>query len=333
MGSRRSRRLAALLALGVLPGIGLGTGVGWSVARLTSVAAIAGNTFGTAASFDTVPPTVSAAVVAKSGQYFAGFVKQGGTYFVYANATDAGASPSGIATITADVSALTSGQAAAPLAAGSYTVGGVAYGYRSAALSVKNPLAAGANSFSLTATDNNANSATQSGLGVTVDNTAPAGSDIQCDDGGGTTGTIELGDTCTFTFSEIIDPESILTGWTGPATNVVVVITDMGPNDRMAIWDSANTAALNLGSINLKGDFVNGPDAHTAGASGIPSTMVLDTSTNSITITFGTIAGGAKHVNKKNTMQWTPSAGAFDPAGNAMSTTNVNETDKKDLDF
>ena len=52
---------------------------------------------------------VSATVVAKTGQYAAGYVAQGGTYYVYANATDGGAFPSGIATVRADVSVLTAG--------------------------------------------------------------------------------------------------------------------------------------------------------------------------------------------------------------------------------
>jgi hypothetical protein len=327
----RRRSLAAALTLAVLPGLLVGTGAGWSIARMTASRSVAGNSFTTAASFDTVAPTVSASVISKTGQYFAGYVKQAGTYFIYANATDGGASPSGIATITANVSNFTTGATAVALVAGSYTVEGVPYGYRSASTIVLNPLAAGSKTYSLTSTDNATNLRTQTGFTATVDNTAPTASDVQCVDGGGTVGTIEPGDVCTFTFSEIVDPESILAGWTGPSTNVVLRWTNNAANDTFTVWNAANTAQLAMGSLNTKGDYVSG--AVTVGATGTPSTMVLDTATNTIAVTFGTISGTTTHDNKKNNAAWTPSASAFDRAGNAMSTTVANEGGVSDQDF
>ncbi len=107
--ARRRRAVARFfaVALGVLV-VGSGTGV--TLANLTSSATLGGNAFTTAASFDTVAPTVSTTVVAKTGQYVRGVSSaQGGTYYVYANATDGGASPSGIASVRADVSVLTAG--------------------------------------------------------------------------------------------------------------------------------------------------------------------------------------------------------------------------------
>jgi len=327
-------RIAALFAMGILPGLVLGTGVGYSVAKMTSSATVGANTFTTAASFDTVAPTVSATVIAKAagtGLYFASYIKQGGTYYVYANATDGGAVPSGIATIKADVSAITTGSTAVSLVAGSYTVEGVTYGWRTASLTANASLTAGSKSYSLTSTDNNGNAATQSGYTVTVDNTVPTSTDIQCVNGGATVGTVELGDVCTFTFGEIIDPESILAGWTGASTSVVVRFTNSGNNDTFAVWNAANTAQLNLGSVNTKGNYVT--TAVTAGASGTASTMVLNTGTNTVTITLGTIAGTVANDSNNNTAAWTPSASAFDRAGNAMPTTNRNETGTNDKDF
>jgi hypothetical protein len=55
----------------VLPGLLLGSGVQFSLARMTSSGAVGSNAFTTAASFDTVAPTVSSTVIAKTGQYFA----------------------------------------------------------------------------------------------------------------------------------------------------------------------------------------------------------------------------------------------------------------------
>ncbi len=329
MASPRSRLTAGLTV--TLVGLLLGSGVQFSLARLTASAAVGSNTFVTAASFDTVPPTVSATVISKTGQYFASFIKKGGTYSIYANATDGGAAPSGIATIKANVSTITAGQTAVSLVAGSYTVQGVTYGYRSASLTAGAALAAGPYTYSLTSTDVAGNFQTQSGYTVTVDNTVPTGTDIQCVNGGATVGTVELGDLCTFAFSETIDPESIQAAWTGASTNVVVQFANNGNNDTFTVWNAANTTQLNLGSVNTKGNYVTA--ATTAGASGTPSSMVLNTTTNTITVTLGTIAGTVVNDGNNNTATWTPSAAAFDRAGNAMSTTNRNETAPADKDF
>jgi hypothetical protein len=316
----------ALLALCLL-----GPAARPSLGRLSDTAVQGANAFTTAASFDTVAPTVSTTVISKSGGYFGGYIKQAGTYYVYANATDGGAVPSGIASIRADVSSITTGATTVALVAGSFSVEGMAYGFRTALLTANNPLAAGAKAYTLTSTDNNGNSRLQSGYSVTVDNTAPTASDIQTANGGATVGRIELGDRIVYTFSEIIDPQSILSGWTGGSTNVVVRFTNAGTSDTFAVWNAANTAQLPLGSVNTAGNFVTA--ATTAGASGTPSTMVLNTAARTITITLGTIAGTLNTDAANRTATWTPAAAAFDRAGVAMSTANRTETGAADPEF
>lgn len=328
---RRRRAVATFLAvaLGVFV-VGSGTGV--TLANLTSSATLGGNAFTTAASFDTVAPTVSSTVVAKTGQYVAGYVAQGGTYYVYANATDAGAFVSGIATVRADVSVLTAGATSVALSAGSFTVEGVTYGYRSAALTARNPLAAGVKAYTLTSTDNAGNSRLQTGFTTTVDNAVPTASDIQTTNGGATVGRIDPADTIVYTFSEAIDPESILAGWTGAATDVVVRFTDNAGADTFVIWNAANTSQLGLGSVNTKANVVTG--AATAGATGTASRMVLDTAAGTVTVTLGTVAGGPLNTDLgNNKMMWSPSTSAFDRAGNAMSNAAVNEGGGNDSDF
>jgi hypothetical protein len=328
---RRRRAVATFfaVALGVLV-VGSGTGV--TLANLTSSATLGGNAFTTAASFDTVAPTVSTTVVAKTGQYAAGFVAQGGTYYVYANATDGGAFLSGIATVRADISVLTAGATSVALVAGTYSVEGVSYGYRSAALTVRNPLAVGVKTYTLTSTDNAGNSRVQTGFTTTVDNSAPIASDIQTTNGGATVGRIEQTDTVIYTFSEAIDPESILAGWTGAATDVVVRFTDYAGADTFAVWNAANTSQLGLGSVNTKANVVTG--SATAGQSGTASRMVLDTAAGTVTVTLGTVAGGPINTDLgNNKMMWSPSTSAFDRAGNAMSNAAVNENGANDSDF
>jgi hypothetical protein len=279
-------------------------------------------------------PTVDASVIAKSAGGTPGLVKQGGTYHVYANVNDTGNPASGVGTVTADVSTVTSGQTAVALSAGSFSVGQVSYGFRSAQLTADGSLSEGSKAYSVSATDNAANGPTVGNFSVTVDNTAPAGSDVQTANGASTAGTAEPGDTITYTFSEQIDPASVLAGWTGGSTSVVVRLINGGAlpttADTVQVWNAANSAQLPLGVITLpSGTYVGGltgTDSATFGASGTASTMVMSGST--ITITLGT-AGGSQAATAgvlPGAMSWIPSATATDRAGNASSTATVAET-------
>ena len=58
---------------------------------------------------DTVAPTVSAATIAKTAGGVDGYVKQGGTYYVYAQVTDTGSPATGVSTVRANVSTVTTG--------------------------------------------------------------------------------------------------------------------------------------------------------------------------------------------------------------------------------
>ena len=119
----------------------------------------------------TVPVVSGATIAPAAGSTTPGFIAQGGSYFVYANATDASA---GISSVSADTSTISAGQTSVALSAtgGPWTVGGVSYTFRSSALTADAVVAAGAKTYTVSATDNAANSATAS-FSVTVDNTAP----------------------------------------------------------------------------------------------------------------------------------------------------------------
>jgi hypothetical protein len=122
---------------------------------------------------DTTPPAVTATTIAATtGTGPVGYVKQGGGYVVYADASDA----NGVVSVAADVSAITTGQTAAALVAcsNSCTVAGHTYLYKSAALTAKSPLSEGAKSFSVTATDVAGWSNAPLSATVVVDNTAPS---------------------------------------------------------------------------------------------------------------------------------------------------------------
>ena len=322
---RRRRRFAAALFAALL-GLAITAAAVWAL--YTDNVASDGNELVAAA--DWVAPSASASVIGKSQGGVPGYIRQGGTYMVYANVTDSGGPASGIASVTANASTITTGQSAAALSSGAFSIGGFAYSHRSGTLTANGTLAAGTYSYSLAAKDLAGNSRTQSGYTVIVDNTAPTAADIQtANKSGGTAGKAELGDSVTFTFSEPIDPHSILANWNGTATNVVVRLTNT-TGDPLTVYNAANTTQLPLGSVNLgRNDYVTA--SATFGASGTASTMVQ--SGNSITIAFGTASAGPATAASTGTMSWTPSASAYDRAGNAETTTARTETGTVDREF
>ena len=104
----------------------------------------------------------------------------------------------------------------------------------------------------MTATDNVALSSTVSGS-VTVDNTAPAASDVQSGNGGGTAGRIQVNDSMIYTFTEAIDPASVMTGWTGASSAVSLRFTTAGGGDYVRVYDAANSTLLPLNRLNFGG--------------------------------------------------------------------------------
>ncbi len=332
------KRLTAALSAAAIGAVAL-VAVPVSLAAFASGAENGGDIVSAANDFRA--PLVTAAAVGKSAGGATGFVKQGGEYFVYANvAADTGNPASGIAVVRADVSNLTTGSSAVTLTAGSFSAGGTAYGYRSAALTANPVLAEGAKAFTVTTTDN-ATNANSLGGSVTVDNTPPKASDVQTTNvAGGTNGLAEQGDTLVLSVSEPVEPESILAGWNGAATNVTVRIVDNSllglglGNDVVQIFNAANTTALPLGSVDLgRSDYVTGLVGGNVkfGATGTKSTMTMSGST--ITVVLGTYEGegllGSNRITAggNGTAVWTPTATPFDRAANAMSTATATATE------
>lgn len=329
MASRSAAALLALAASALLAPILAGGGI-WCA--FSAKATAAGSTFSAAA--DWKAPTTSARAIGRAEGGVVGFVRPGGSYNLYAQASDTGNPASGISSVTADVSALSSGQTALPLAAEAASFGGVSYNRRSAAVSVDAKHAEGSFKYSLTLTDAAKNSKTETEYTVTVDGVAPTASDIQTTNkSGGTAGLPELGDKVVFTFSEPPDPNSILAGWTGASTSVVVHIDDNAAasgDDQLQVFNSTNKSQLALGSVDLgRKDYVGA--SRTFGASGTASTMALSAST--ITVTLGTQSGAGTTAESSGSLVWSPSTSATDRAGNAMSSTSKTESGSADKDF
>jgi hypothetical protein len=170
--------------------------------------------------------------------------------------------------------------------------------------------AAGNNNSASTSTDNT----------VTLDTTAPTGSSLSTSNGGVAAGLPEPGDSVSLTFSEQINTATILAGWIGSATNIVVRGNDGGTGtDTLTFFNSANNTQLPLGSLDLgsKKYFTGNV---TFGASGTASSMSAVTTGGKtvITITFGTASGTTTGSDNQSILTWTPSSTVTDLAGNAL---------------
>jgi len=273
---------------------------------------------------DATAPTV-AAVLQKTAGGATGAIRQGGTYRIYANVVDPGDPATGVATATANVAGLTTGSTAVALASGSFTVGSVTYNRRSAPLTATNPQPAGTRSFTVSATDAAGNATGALSFPVVVDNTAPAGADIQALNGGTTPGRAEAGDLVRFTYTEPLDPDSVLGGWGGEATTVTVRITDNNGGDRIQVRDISGSP-LPLGTA-----FLTQTGYVTTTRDFTGSTMQLIGSV--VVLTLGTPSGATGTVASPTNATWTPSSSAYDPAGNATSTTGVTESGAGDVQF
>jgi len=176
---------------------------------------------------------------------------------------------------------------------------------------------------------------------VTITDTIkPTAVDVQASNtSGGTVGHAEQGDTITYTFSEPINPNSLIPGWDGTGSrDVVVRINDgdlllgIGAADTLQVYDAANTALLPLGTvslgrtdyaISLLGGFLGSNLRF--GATGTVSTMTLSADKKTVSIVLGTYSAsnglvGVGTALGTGTMVWTPTAGPQDLAGNPLAT-------------
>ena len=278
---------------------------------------------------DVAPPAIAAVGIVRSGGGAEGAIRPGATYYVYADAAD----PSGVGTVRADLSAISTGATAVALSSGSWVVEGIAYGWRSGALVAVSSLPDGATpGYTVTAIDRVGNAGQRSST-VRIDAVAPTPVDVQTVSAG-TVGRADAGDRVVLTFSESLDPASIVGGWSGKGTaSAVVRITDGGTgNDVLTVWNSSNTVQTGLGSVDLgRSDYVSGNA--TFGAGGAVSSIGLAGAV--VTVTLGTSNTSSRTIAGTSgaTMSWTPAATTTDRAGNACVTTVTAESGATDREF
>lgn len=156
------------------------------------------------------------------------------------------------------------------------------------------------------------------------DTTAPAASGVTSTNHG-IAGKVEAGDVVTLTYSEAMDPTSLVSSWDGSSMNVVVRATKgtAGSEDTLTVFDSSNSTQIPIGTVGIGGTGYFSANV-TYGATGTHSTMSMDSS-GVVTITLGAVsASGSVATNTNpNRMDWTPSATATDLAGNACSASKL----------
>lgn len=188
----------------------------------------------------------------------------------------------------------------------------------------------GSGSFDLQAvlTDNLDLVFTSERVAVTVDNTALRGHDVQTLNVGAA-GKVDPGDQLVLTWSTVVDPATVVTGWNGTGSRAVTVsLNENGTSDTLTF------TGANLGSVALGRNFTDRTLT-------FPSTLTHSVSTaggvsrSVLTVTFGTPSDptALRTVTSTAHMVWTPSGLVRTPSGVVAATTATTETGTLDRDF
>ena len=173
-----------------------------------------------------------------------------------------------------------------------------------------------------------------------VDNTPLRGYDVQTANGGATAGKLDPADTITYTYTDQVALGSVTPGWNGAALAVTLRIRDggllglTGKNDTIDIQRSGSV--VNLGTVNLKEDYVKGGKTAVFNANMTAGTATANGVTvTTVTIKLGTLASGdgLRTVSNLSTMLWTPSSAVTDLFGNASSSATTTELGSLDREF
>lgn len=177
-----------------------------------------------------------------------------------------------------------------------------------------------------------------------VDNTAVRAHDVDSlNRTGGTVGRVENGDTLILTFTDQMQPLTLVPGWTGLAPATVYVRLRDGAlaggtstSDVLQLTaDAAGLVPTGLGTVGLRTDSIKTNRTATFTAAATLSTVTVEgRSASRVTIVLGAVSGGG--ITKRNTataMTWSPTSSAQDLAGNASSTAPATESGALDANF
>jgi Big-like domain-containing protein len=303
------KRLAVLGVLGALAAAG--SGVGMSSAAFTAKSQSTA-TIGAAA--DWVAPAVSVSSPADGARLRSGSV----TVFGPAGTDDGDSSSISLS--------LYSGSNATGSPALTRTASRLnAYWYTSLT-----SLADGTYTLLATQTDNGGNTGRATRT-FTVDTTAPTHVSLTAENASGNSGRLDMGDTITFTFSEAIDPGSILSGWSGDGAATVKVrfLNNVASStDGFTVLDSGGAATVKLDTAGTKGAGVTlGSGAnYVSGTVNFTGTMTQSADGKSVVIVLGSNDSPSRVSTSQASsakLSWTPTSGPTDLAGNGLANTNT----------
>jgi signal peptidase I len=173
-----------------------------------------------------------------------------------------------------------------------------------------------------------------------VDNSPMRAVDVQTANGGSTVGRLQSGDSMTLTYSQQASLGTISSGWTGSPQSVTVRLRDGALLGLSSTDDTVtvlrNGAAVNLGSVNLRQDYIRSMRSADFAATMTASTVTVNgVAATRITLVMGSQISGVSTntVFTSSTMVWTPTAAATNLAGRPVSTTPVAETGVADREF
>ncbi len=300
-------------------------------ASQTDLAGNTGRSLANTFTIDSVPPTVSATIADVSGNT-AGYIHQGGQYYIYANAAD----NVGVASVTASVGNISttcgSGCALTTGGGGPWPVnnpggGSTSYAYRSALQTARNPLAAGSVTYSVTAIDAAGNATTTTPT-ATVKNAGPSVTAVSSSNANGT---IESGDRMSVTFSSALASGTVPLG---PATVTFSSTATWGffCSNYTLSNTTVSIAGLTAGAISTGNtgwittprspcQFFGGSTTETASYPGTlslsPDQMTVTFTVTGVTCT-GTNGGcGSTRTGIAGNLTYTPPAAIGDVAGNS----------------
>ena len=176
--------------------------------------------------------------------------------------------------------------------------------------------------------------------GRRVDNSPLKAYDVQAVSGGATAGRLDAGDVLRLTYTDQVNPATVASGWTGATSLAVTVrLRDgglMGLGAKGDTLDFSRAAGtLNLGSVNLKADYVKTNKTVTfAGTMTISTATVNGRTVSVLSVTLGAASGSGLRTNAATAaMVWGPSATVADLNGQAGSTAPATELGALDRDF
>lgn len=168
----------------------------------------------------------------------------------------------------------------------------------------------------------------------TVDNrtTVFRGLDVQANNGPGTSGQVDAGDSLVFTFSRRVDPTSVTPGWDGSALPVRLELSNRGViSDDITVTRAGSV--VNLGGIVSTNSLVSGRASLDALL--VMTTEVVDGRPRSVvTVQVGELAtGSVRTMLLPSNLTWSPLAALTSVGGQGISTAQVSESGSFDRDF